>query len=246
MSLVSEALRKARQEGRLPQTRRHLPWLPLGGRDGGRGVAPGWVAALVLGAALGGGSVAWFLVRPSPGTGPAAVVPSETGATSLPADAGGPPESPAVAALSGESASASEEVRSGTAHTSTPAAGPPAGESTRPLDVPSTAAPAERDESSARPVTPSPDERKVARAAAQGAAGEVVRGPERVYVLDADLGYAKLHLDFLVYKPSAPFGSLNGQSIVPGSIVAGLRVDEIGPDFVRLSDAKGTVILKVR
>jgi hypothetical protein len=65
-------------------------------------------------------------------------------------------------------------------------------------------------------------------------------------VLDADLGRVKLHLDFLVYKPSAPFASINGRQVVPGSIVDGLVVDEIGRDFVRLADDHGTIVLKTR
>lgn len=69
---------------------------------------------------------------------------------------------------------------------------------------------------------------------------------ERVYVLRADLGYAKLQLDFIVYKPSAPFGRINGQDIVPGSIVDGFLVEEIGRDFVRLRDPHGPLVLRVR
>ena len=69
---------------------------------------------------------------------------------------------------------------------------------------------------------------------------------ERVFVLDADMGRVKLHLDFLVYKPSAPFASINGRQVVPGSFVDGLVVDEIGRDFVRLADGHGTVVLKTR
>jgi hypothetical protein len=68
---------------------------------------------------------------------------------------------------------------------------------------------------------------------------------ERVFVLHADVGYTRLDLDFIVYKPSAPFGRINGQDIVPGSIVAGFVVEEIGPDFVRLADSHGPLILRV-
>lgn len=67
-----------------------------------------------------------------------------------------------------------------------------------------------------------------------------------MFVLHADVGYATLDLDFIVYKPSAPFGRINGQDIVPGSIVAGFRVDEIAADYVRLSDRYGPLVLRVR
>jgi hypothetical protein len=78
------------------------------------------------------------------------------------------------------------------------------------------------------------------------AVGSSGKSQVRTFVLDADLGYARLHLDYLVYKPSAPFGSINGQHVTPGSTVAGFRVDELGADFVRLSDARGVVVLRVR
>jgi len=65
-------------------------------------------------------------------------------------------------------------------------------------------------------------------------------------VLDADLGRVRLHLDYVVFKPSAPFAGINGAQVVPGSIVEGLVVEEIGRDFVRLRDGEGTVTLKVR
>lgn len=65
-------------------------------------------------------------------------------------------------------------------------------------------------------------------------------------MLDADLGRVKLHLDFVVYKPSAPFAGINGQQVVPGSIVEGWLVEEIGRDFVRVSDGRGKVVLRTR
>jgi hypothetical protein len=69
---------------------------------------------------------------------------------------------------------------------------------------------------------------------------------ERVFVLHADVGYARLDLDYIVHKPSAPFGRINGQDIVPGSIVAGFVVEEIAADYVRLSDSRGPLVLRVR
>ena len=67
----------------------------------------------------------------------------------------------------------------------------------------------------------------------------------QTYLLRADLGYAKLQLDYLVYKPSAPFGRVNGQDVVPGSIVDGFIVEEIGPDFMKLKDSRSTVVLRL-
>jgi hypothetical protein len=64
--------------------------------------------------------------------------------------------------------------------------------------------------------------------------------------LDADLGYATLHLDFLVYKPSGGFGRVNGQDVAPGTIVDGFTVEEIGADFIRLRDSRGALVLRTR
>lgn len=68
----------------------------------------------------------------------------------------------------------------------------------------------------------------------------------REFVIDAELGYARLHLDYLVYKPSAPFARINGRDVIIGSVVDGFRVEEIGPDFVRLADPRGPLTLRVR
>ncbi len=70
--------------------------------------------------------------------------------------------------------------------------------------------------------------------------------PERSFVLTAELGYARLHLDYIVYKPSAPFGRVNGQDIVVGSVVDGFVVEEIGESHIRLRDSRGAVVLRVR
>ncbi len=69
---------------------------------------------------------------------------------------------------------------------------------------------------------------------------------ERVYVLRADLGYATLQLDFLVYKPGGGFGRVNGQDVAPGTIVEGFTVEAIGPDFIRLRDSRGPLVLRTR
>ena len=77
------------------------------------------------------------------------------------------------------------------------------------------------------------------------AATEPSQRGERSFKIDADLGYAKLHLDYLVYKPSAPFGRVNGQDVIVGTVVNGFVVEEIGADFIRLRDRRGPVVLRV-
>jgi hypothetical protein len=75
--------------------------------------------------------------------------------------------------------------------------------------------------------------------------GEGSSGAQRTFVLRAPLGYATLTLDFLVYKPSAPFAGINGNQVVKGSIIEGFVVEEITADSVRLRDARGSVVLRL-
>jgi hypothetical protein len=67
---------------------------------------------------------------------------------------------------------------------------------------------------------------------------------EREFVVDAELGYAKLHLDYVVYRPGSPFAGINGQQVMIGSVIEGFQVEEIGPELVRLRDRRGTVVLR--
>jgi hypothetical protein len=75
--------------------------------------------------------------------------------------------------------------------------------------------------------------------------GSAERAPrEREFVVDADLGHVKLHLDYVVYRPGSPFAGINGQQVVIGTVIEGFQVEEIGPESVRLRDARGTVVLR--
>jgi hypothetical protein len=233
MSLISEALRKARQEGRLRDGRRWgvpttTPQLPGGGRRGISGLAV--LVLALLGSVVGAAVVYLLLTHPGPdilrvsaGAKVSAEQPTVApGMATVAAGQGKIPTKPAV--------------RISVANPSADGAG--GGDTIQPAAPVPTAA-----------VSPS-----AAGTAAGGGTGGASRGDaessvnlrERSFVLDADLGNVKLHLDFLVYKPSAPFASVNGQQVVPGSIISGFRVDEIGPDAVRLSDSRTRVVLRVR
>jgi hypothetical protein len=65
-------------------------------------------------------------------------------------------------------------------------------------------------------------------------------------VIDADLGYVKLHLDWLVFKPGGSFGHINGQEVVEGSVIDGFVVEKINPDSVSLRDRRGPLVLRTR
>jgi hypothetical protein len=68
---------------------------------------------------------------------------------------------------------------------------------------------------------------------------------ERVFLVDADLGYATLTVDYIVYRPDDPFAEINGLEVHEGSHVAGFVVEKIERDLVRLRDDKGPLIIRV-
>ncbi|HPC82507.1 MAG TPA: hypothetical protein P5234_04220 [Thermoanaerobaculaceae bacterium] len=227
MSLVSEALRKARQEAAAREAARQGRIAPAGlvTPPARRSLSPRplLLVALVAAAGLAGALGAWLAVgtsaRPAATRPPAAAGPAEV--------APGVPTIPPAAAAAG-------------------ASGPPPAGATRPVVAPpgtpeeatfTGASPRNLSSGTAPPPLPS---------APPPAAAPTLAGGDRVFVLDADLGRVRLHLDYVVFKPSAPFAGINGAQVVPGSIVEGLVVEEIGRDFVRLRDGEGTVTLKVR
>jgi len=73
------------------------------------------------------------------------------------------------------------------------------------------------------------------------------RGPagERVFHVEADLGYASLAVDYIVARPNDPFARINGLDARVGDTIEGLTVDAITPTEVRLHDARGPLVLKV-
>ncbi len=250
MSLVSEALRKARQEAaERDAIERGAPPPVVVDRD--RPQRHGATGPAAAGVALGltMAAVAWWLLaRPAVTPGPTTaetgiaavaspapeVAPPRPATTDESPPAATVPEAPTAAPRTAPAAAAvpTTAARDRTAGTRAAAPGP--------ADVPAAAPP-----TSARPEpagTPAAATAPVATAAAAATAAD----GERSFVLDADLGYATLHLDYIVFKPSAPFGSINGQRIVEGTIVDGFLVEEIGRDFVRLRDSRGPLVLRVR
>jgi hypothetical protein len=226
MSLVSDALRKARAYATARDIQRHGAaagsFSPPPRRSRlGLGLLLGAFIAL---AAAGAGAVfvLWALAQRDVATGgPAATAPGPR-AAATPADTAMVPvqrerQRPAPATAPA-GAPARATVAAPAAAAATQAAGTPGALPT--ADQP--------------PGSPPPELRADANTA------------ERVYVLRADLGYATLQLDFLVYKPGGGFGRVNGQDVAPGTIVDGFTVEEIGPDFIRLRDSRGPLVLRTR
>lgn len=98
-----------------------------------------------------------------------------------------------------------------------------------PTSVPATAAPRPPTATPTASPTATPDSR-----------------PARSFLIDADLGHIKLHLDYIVFRPSAPFASVNGQRVVVGSTLGQAQVVAILEGEVHLEDRAGRVILRAR
>jgi len=70
-------------------------------------------------------------------------------------------------------------------------------------------------------------------------------GGDRVFVLEAELGYATLSLDYIVFRPEDPFAEINGIEVHEGWFVDDFVVDKIERDRVVLHDEKGPLTLRV-
>lgn len=279
MSLVSEALRKARAEAaeRGAQQRGVVfrTTVVLGPK--GTRLSVPWLAIFIVAAAVAGAGLAWWALSPR-GSVASAPLPTDHAVPAL----GSPTSTPKGAAAdrvpTATPTSAPEPPQP------TPAAGAPAPPTRTPGPQPDSAAPRARPtggqgqplEQRARPtptltrlmppiadvsgappvVTPEPAEpqaetngarpgrRPAATRGAEAAAGAAPEG-ERSFGLDADLGYAKLHLDYIVYRSKGPFAGINGQQVIVGSVVSGFTVEAITADAVELRDARGRVELRV-
>jgi len=283
MSLINEALRKARAEAAEREGRRYgVPrGLALPPRRSRYGPRAALLAILVLAAAAVGAAVAWWVFGHRPGATRAAAATATSANPAPGATAAGaptPPRAPARAAAPAPTEAAKPPVTTtpplagaaGPLATPLPtSAGTPAEEPTKAPPTPAPgppqhAVPPIRGVSAAlapsEPTAAAADERGPARplpspaelpdAGGQGerqtSRGSAGSERERSFVIDADLGRVKLHLDYVVYRPGSPFASINGGQVVVGSVIEGLTVEEIGSDFVRLSDRHGAVVLRVR
>lgn len=263
MSLVSEALRKARQEQLrrqaeragvptlgVPATPRPLRLLPLMGLSLLAGLAGALAVFLWLGPQR----------QPAPALAPSASqAPSSEKAQEL-APAGTTPSSsesltgsPRDPALGG--AGLAQPTNHGNTVKSPQAASqsPSSPEANPPAPNPPEQAPPAQGAPQLAPSSP-PEGQGVAKeglgqkAATPVAASSPPQGASaktRVFLVEANLGYARLHLDYLVYRSREPFARINGQEVVEGSILEGFVVEKILEDRVLLRDQQGPLVLKV-
>jgi hypothetical protein len=248
MSLVSDALRRARQEAAQREGRPGPPRVPAAIVHSSRGSRLG--LGLVLGAVItllaagGGGLVAWWVLgvgasrQPASGARPTTTLPPAVDHDPPVAAAGPAPSAPAPPveeqhrqALAAPPAVASEREAA-------------AGETGGPgvsahADVDSAAAATERP----MPTPAAPTTRTEARSP-KGSPSSA-SGP-REFVAEARVGDTTLVLDYIAYRPSDPFAQVNGVELHEGSHIDGFTVEKIARDRVELRDERGLVVLRVR
>jgi len=244
MSLISEALRKARQEAAQREGRdRGIPHgLVVPPKRWRSGPKLALVVAIALAAAIAGAAVAWWTLGrrvTTDGSRTAAALPAPATpapainlqATAPPWDTAAPRDLEPVAAHAASAPHATATARSLAVVRTPQANGPtPMTESVAGSQPAHGAEPAEEGAATEEPVTHQVPAERAPR--------------EREFVIDANLGHVKLHLDYVVYRPGSPFAAINGQQVMIGSVIEGFQVEEIGPELVRLRDGRGTVILR--
>jgi hypothetical protein len=243
MSLVTEALRKARQEAAEREGRqRGIPrGLAVAPKRWGTG-HPLAVAALIVAAAVTGAAATWWLLARRTPSATASLAPTPLTAP-LPAPTAVPQGLTDQPGATAETADKPSAVAAG------PTSMPPD------RSRAAVAAPAPQTQTlAALPVPTGGPQPAVAsgQTAHEDAGAQAglrpqpnASGPrERTFVVDADLGSAKLHLDYVVYRPGSPFAGINGQQVVIGTVIEGFQVEEIGPESVRLRNGRVTVVLR--
>lgn len=235
MSLVSEALRKARREaeeqGRPGGARQKFFFSGPGRLDSRLGTGLVLGAVITFAAAMAGGVVAWWLIGGRQGTmsvqSPVVVEAAagdrpvaDTAAEAAVADGAADPREPSLA-MQPATADGGEATTGARADA-------------EPNDVWASERPV--DDGSAGEAKPPP---RLPTAVAEP-------GGAREFVASATIGDVTLTLGYLVYRPKDPFVEINGIDVRVGSMIEGFVIDEITRDRVVLHNGDGPVVIKVR
>ncbi len=258
MSLIGDALRKARQQTAPapgPQERFQPPVPAHHGTSPGKTMAVG----LILGAlaAVAGGAGVWFLLARSPSAvrTNAAVEPAHIATpVSKPfepvsqAAVHASPTKPAVSPTPGSSRAraSGQEAPGSVLHRA------PAGSSAAESVVLGNETPGQTGGGAPAPAAANGRQ----TAAVQTGSAHMRHDEHRRHptvpkevdaVAEAHVGREQLTLDYIVYRADNPFAQINGQEAHVGTVVGGFVVKEIQQDFVRLAGPNGEkVILRVR
>jgi cytoskeletal protein RodZ len=224
VSLINEALRKARQAAADHDDQRSAGRPPQAypSRGPRRGVGPAAVALVAVLAGLAGAAGVWWIV------GTASTEPDSADAEVY--------RTPPIV----DSASPSPDEATDTEtqpSTLQPDEQPDRAAAPAPSPQPATA--------TSEPAAPAVEPPQTATPPRAKATTVVTTSGVRVYVLDAELGYATLSLGYIVFRPVRPFAEINGVDIYEGSEIAGFKVEKIEIDRVVLRDDRGPLELRV-
>ncbi len=236
MSLISDALRKARQEAAEREAKDHGLETPMVAgywkRGGRHGVALVLGAAIALAAALIGGGLVWWVLADRSDTVVNEVSDGEEQAAegvvdSAPVHSTGDPAPEQV----GETVlPAAVSVESTTAGDGGPAAG--GGKAVSESD----AIGRSPDGAGGLPAEAIPPPAKASEG--DGAGGE--------FVAEARIGETTLTLDYLVYRKANPFAQINGRDVRVGAVIEDFVVEAITSDSVVLTRGETRVVIRVR
>jgi hypothetical protein len=232
MSLIGDALRKARQEAAERENdRRGLLFSakianPPARSNLGLGLALG--ALIAVAATVAGGGTVWWLLSRGETAHPEATGTAPSGA---PGDieTDETPGGPDLSETRGSDSPSQDR----------PAAIPsPAATGVGPTDL-GTVRPAARPTvAAAAPATaPSGED-----GFEEGFTG--VEDGADVYILGAKIGKVELSLDYIIFRPEDPFAEINGIELHIGGVIEGYRVKTIERDRVRLSNGRKDIVLR--
>ncbi|MEE4273086.1 MAG: hypothetical protein V2I67_15540 [Thermoanaerobaculales bacterium] len=226
MSLIGDALRKARQQAAERDNERKGVLFSARIADAptrsnlGLGIALG--AAIAVVATVAGGVAVWWVLesadRSVPAVVPASVAESEA--------------VPEAASETVDAAVAGTDTVTGTASAPAPAVTDTESDTGSDTDTTTDTV------TDAVTVTDT-------GAASDTETGSIGNDREaEVYLMEADLGTAVLSLDYIVFRPDDPYAEVNGQEVHLGTVIEGFRVKAIQRDRVVLSDGRRNVVLR--
>jgi len=236
VSLVGDALRKARQEAAERDSERRGMLFSARISDSprqsqlGLGLAIG--AVIAVAATIGGGvAVLWFLDRGAPPDPPAPAAAIESTGVVL-----DPTETDAID--EGRAAETAASIKQPEVEREQHAISPAPETTTEEAEAPDLES-APSDEVSDPPRA---RWKPAAQKRSEGFTG-IVDG-EEIYILEADLGTVVLSLDFIVFRTDDSFAEINGVELHVGGMVEGFRVKAIERDRVHLTDGRRNIVLR--
>lgn len=247
MSLIGDALRKARQEASERESDRKgilfsAKIADSPGRSNlGLGLALGALIAVI--ATVAGGAAVWWVLGGADTDEPPMIEATQSGSVDPVNEKSDPVPDPEGTDISGSgrdggSASGSEQDRGRRSVTESPAA-------VDPVPVPHGTGTSDDSSGSGGGGDRAEDEVQspIIEVSESGYIG--TQDGEEIYILEANLGNGvSLSLDFLIFREEDPFAEINGIELHLGGTIEGFRVKDIARDRVTLSNGRRTIVLR--